>query len=203
MYRAGIFNILTAGLWIFQNLRYMLKDLFEETWKELKSGATEKSHPFDVCCLATLENSENTRQRIVKLREVTSANTLLFYTDSRSSKIEQIKQNPTSSGLFYNPAIKLQILVSGKILLHTDDELWQDHRQKIDGRAINDYNTKSPPGKPIKNPVEVTRSRDINFALLELIPDSIEYLKLRAEPNRMRALFTKTADNWDKTFLIP
>lgn len=181
----------------------MLRDLYDETWKELKCGATEKGHPFRACCLATLENSENIRQRIVNLRKVTSGNTLLFYTDIRSSKIAQIEQNPVASGLFYNSDINLQIFISGKIHLHTDDELWQDHMHKIDGRAINDYNTKSPPGKAIKNPIDVTRTRDINFALLELIPETIEYLKLRAEPNRLRALFTKTTEDWDKTFLIP
>jgi pyridoxamine 5'-phosphate oxidase len=105
--------------------------------------------------------------------------------------------------LFYNYRIHLQLLIRGIIKVHTNDELWQDHCMKIEGKSINDYNTKYPPGKKINNPLDVKRTKDIHFALLELIPESIEYLKLRDEPNRVRALFTKENDEWNKTFLIP
>ncbi len=74
---------------------------------------------------------------------------------------------------------------------------------KIEGKSINDYNTKSPPGKKIKNPLSVSRTTDLNFALLELKPDFIEYLKLKTDPNRVRAIFKKNEEEWDKTFLVP
>lgn len=181
----------------------MLRDLFTETWKELECGANEKNHPFRVCTLATFENSEAIKQRMVNLRKITSRRTLLFYSDSRSSKIGQIENNPLGSVVFYNPASQLQIFLRGSISIHTRDEIWQDHMLKIDGRAVNDYNTMSPPGKKIKNPISVRRTENLNFAVLELIPDTIEYLKLRAEPNRLRAVFNKTEDNWEMTFLVP
>lgn len=181
----------------------MLNDHFNETWKELKAGSVEEGHPFKVCSLATFESPELVKQRIVNLREVTSDNTLLFYTDSRSSKIEQINKIPNASALFYNYKIKLQVILRGIIKIHSNDELWQDHRLKVEGRSINDYNTKYPPGKIINNPLDVRRTQDLNFCVLELIPENIEYLKLRDEPNRLRAVFTLENDKWNKTFLIP
>ncbi len=181
----------------------MLIDLFNETWKELEDGARKYNHPFRTCSLATSEISGGIRQRTVNFRELTKKKTLLFYTDLRSTKIEQIRKNPQASALFYNPSLQLQIFLSGIIKIHSEDSLWNDHIVNIEGRSINDYNTQYAPGKPIKNPIAVTRTKDLNFAVLELIPDTIEYLKLRDEPGRIRAIFKLTDTEWEKTFLIP
>lgn len=181
----------------------MLIDLYIETWKELECGIKVQGHPFRVCSLATHDPQGGVRQRIVILREITEQKSLLFYTDIRSGKINQIRNNSEASALFYNPTNHLQIFIYGKMEIHCDDEIWEDHFVKIDGKAINDYNTKFPPGKMIKNPVEIIRTNDLNFAVLELIPDKIEYLKLKAELNRLRALFKKTENEWEKTYLVP
>lgn len=181
----------------------MLLDIFNETWKELKCGTSVKGHPFRTCSLATNDPGAGMRQRIVNLREITDQQTLIFYTDVRSGKINHLQKNPHSSVLFYNADIKLQVMVQGKMIIHTDDEIWQNHMLKIEGKSINDYNTKYPPGKTIKNPVDVIRTKDLNFAVLELEPEVIEYLKLKAELNRLRAIFRKNQDDWDKTYLVP
>lgn len=181
----------------------MLIDLFQETWKELECAAKEPMHPFRVCSLATVTNKGVVKQRIVNFRKLTSSKSLLFYTDSRSAKVNQLQNNPSASVLFYNPIINLQIYISGKVTVHTNDTLWEDHRLKIEGKSINDYNTKYPPGKKIKNPVAVKRTKELNFALLELRPEFIEYLKLKIQPNRVRAVFKKNEEEWEKTFLVP
>ncbi len=181
----------------------MLIDLFNESWKELEAGANSKGHPFKICSLATLENSHSIRQRTVIFRGLTQERNLLFYSDIRSSKIKQLEQFPSASVLFYNEQAKLQLFVRGIIRVHIDDELWQDHKMKIDGRSINDYNTKLPPGKPIKNPIDISRTKDLNFTVLEMIPQNMEYLKLRAEPYNVRASFKKNGIEWEKTYLVP
>lgn len=181
----------------------MLFDLFNETWRALEDGTKKHAHPFRTCSLATSEISVGIRQRTVNFRELTKEKTLLFYTDYRSTKIEQVQKNPHGSVLFYNPKIQLQIFISGKFRVHSEDALWNDHILNIDGRSINDYNTQYAPGKPIKNPIAVARTKDLNFAVLELVPDTIEYLKLRDEPNRIRAIFNLKNEIWEKTFLIP
>jgi pyridoxine/pyridoxamine 5'-phosphate oxidase len=181
----------------------MLIDLFNETWRELGDGTKKYGHPFRTCSLATAEVSVGIRQRTIIFRELTKKKTLLFYTDLRSTKIEQINKNPDGSVLFYNPSIQLQIFICGKIKIHSEDSLWNDHFMNIEGRSINDYNTQYAPGKPIKNPIAVTRTKDLNFAVLELIPDTIEYLKLREEPSGIRAIFKLQDQEWNKTFLVP
>lgn len=181
----------------------MLNDLFEETWKELKCGYEEKDHPYRSCCLATMELSGNIKQRTVNLREVTEEKTLLFYTDIRSDKISHLRKNPVASVLFYNPKNKLQIYLCGNVRIHEDTKMWTEHFHNIEGRSLNDYNTKDAPGKPIRNPIDVRRTKNIHFAVLEFEPGSIEYLKLRLEPNRIRAYFELRDKEWKKTFLVP
>lgn len=169
----------------------------------MQCAAKEPKHPFTVCSLATITKNGDVKQRTVNFRKLTSSRSLLFYTDSRSAKVSHLHNNPSASVLFYNPVIQLQIYISGKVIIHTHNSLWEDHRLKIEGKSINDYNTKSPPGKKIKNPVSVKRTTDLNFALLELRPDFIEYLKLKIDPNRVRAIFKKNEEEWEKTFLVP
>lgn len=181
----------------------MLNDLFEETWKELKCGYEAKEHPFRSCCLATYDKSGKIKQRTVNLRLLTDEKNLLFYTDIRSGKIKQLRENPGASVLFYNPLNNLQISLCGKVVIHEDTQIWTDHYISIEGRSLNDYNTEDPPGKPIRNPLNVRRTKNINFAVLEFVPDCIEYLKLRQEPNRIRAYFELQDKEWKKTFLVP
>ncbi|UJH92247.1 pyridoxamine 5'-phosphate oxidase family protein [Antarcticibacterium sp. 1MA-6-2] len=181
----------------------MINDLFSETWKELKCGIEDSGHPFKVCALASLEESGKIKQRMLRLRKITHNDTFLFYTDARSFKVQQLKLNPYGSVIFYHPLLQLQVSICGKVVVHEQDEIYEDHKLEIEGRSVQDYNTKSPPGKKIKNPIDVTRTRELHFSVIELIPEQIDYLKLRAEPNRLRATFTKTEEGWDKTFLVP
>mgnify|MGYP006237024809 CR=1 len=62
--------------------------------------------------------------RTVVLREFDSKNrTLRFHTDSRSGKIEELKENSISSVHGYDPDLKVQIRLKGKTLLHIDNEI--------------------------------------------------------------------------------
>lgn len=181
----------------------MLDDLFIEAWEELNSAASDREHPFRLCSLATCEEPGKTRQRTVALREVTESKSLLFYTDIRSWKIKQLENIPQGSVLFYNQKIALQVFIQGNFKIHTNSKIWKQHVGKVEGKSIYDYNTKYPPGKVIKNPFNINRTDDINFAVLELTPNVIEYLKLKPDTNHLRAMFSKEEDNWEKHFLVP
>jgi len=181
----------------------MLNDLFQEAWKELKLASSSKEHPFNYFSLATAGKNASVRQRTVILRGVTENKSLLFYTDLRSTKIKQIRSNAKANGLFYNPKTQLQLIIKGTIIIHTDDDAWEEHKDKIDGRAVNNYNTLFPPGKPIKNPLKVERTNKLHFALLEFVPARIEYLKIKEDSNHLRARFRLEEGTWKETFLVP
>lgn len=181
----------------------MLNDLFHEAWAALKIAASGKEHSFNCCSLATVGKNATVRQRTVILRGITEDNSLLFYTDLRSTKIRQVQNNAKANGLFYDPKTQLQLIFKGEILVHTDSELWEEHRHKIDGKAVNNYNTLLPPGKPIKNPFTVERTQKLHFALLEFKPIRMELLKLKEDSNHLRARFRLDNGIWKQTFLVP
>jgi len=181
----------------------MLNDLFQEAWKALNVAASEKEHPFKCCTLATIGKNVSVRQRTVVLRGITENKGLLFYTDLRSNKIKQIQHNPKANSLFYDPKTQLQLVFKGTILIHTNDEAWEEHKDSIDGKAVNNYNTLLPPGKPIKNPLRVERIDKLHFGLLEFMPTRMEYLKLKQDSNHLRARFRLDEGIWKQTFLVP
>jgi len=181
----------------------MLNDLFQEAWKSLKEAASGKDHSFNFCTLATIGKNTSVKQRTVILRGITEDKSLLFYTDLRSNKIKQIKENSKANGLFYDPKSQVQLIFKGEILIHKNGEVWENHRNKIDGKSVNNYNTLLAPGKPIKNPLSVERSDKLHFGLLEFKPVRLEYLKLRQDSTHLRARFRLENDVWKQTFLVP
>ena len=181
----------------------MLNDLYQEAWKALNVAASGKEHPFNFCTLATIGKNASVRQRTIILRGITEEKSLLFYTDLRSTKIKQIKNNSKANTLFYDPRTQLQLIIKGTILVHTNDENWEEHRDKIDGKSVNNYNTLLAPGKPIKNPLRVERTDKLHFGLLEFVPVRMEYLKLKEDSNHLRARFRFVEGVWKQTFLVP
>ncbi|RKS53564.1 pyridoxine/pyridoxamine 5'-phosphate oxidase [Gillisia mitskevichiae] len=181
----------------------MLNDLFQAAWKELSLAASGKQHPFNFFSLATMGKNAAVRQRTVILRGISENKSLLFYTDLRSTKIKQLEHNSKANCLFYDPANQLQLVFKGNIIIHTDNEAWEEHKYKIEGKAVNNYNSLLPPGKPIKNPLQVERTNKLHFALLEFIPVRMEYLKLKEDSNHLRARFRLDEGNWKQTFLVP
>jgi hypothetical protein len=181
----------------------MLNDLFLEAWTALKFASSGKEHPFNFCSLATVGNNATVRQRTVILRGITEDNGLLFYTDLRTTKVKHLRQNPKANGLFYDPKTQLQLIFKGDILVHTNNELWEEHKDKIEGKSINNYNTLLAPGKPIKNPLSVERTEKLHFGLLEFKPMRMEILKLKQDSNHLRARFRLEEGVWKQTFLVP
>lgn len=181
----------------------MLNDLFQEAWKSLNTALSENDHAFKHCSLATHNEKSGVKQRIVILRGITANNNLLFYTDLRANKIKQLKENSKSSALFYDPKNKLQVIFNGLVHIHTDSEQWEINRNKIDGNAVNNYNSFMAPGKPIKDPFSIKRTKKIHFGVLEFVPKRIEILKLRTDYNHLRARFRLVDGEWKKTYLVP
>jgi len=181
----------------------MINDLFNEALEELQIAVKKADHPFRYCSVASCDTADNLRQRTMVLRELTEDENLLFYTDSRSVKIKHFNQNPNVSVLFYHPQKNLQLILKGKIKIYKNNEDYHNHKSNIEGKAVNNYNTRLAPGKKLNNPFNISRTTDLYFALLELRTESIEFLKIRKDPNHLRALFTKVDGEWEKTFLVP
>ena len=149
--------------------------------------------------------------RTVVLREFDSKNrTLRFHTDSRSGKIEELKENSISSVHGYDPDLKVQIRLKGKTSLHIDNEIskkaWAESREM----SKMCYSVKDSPGNKISSPEPfdlIKEEIDIelgynNFAVLHFSYNSLEFLFLKGAGHR-RSLFDWSSDQLESSWLIP
>ena len=149
--------------------------------------------------------------RTVVLREFDSKNrTLRFHTDTRSGKIEELKENSISSVHGYDPDLKVQIRLKGKTSLHIDNEIskkaWAESREM----SKMCYSVKDSPGNKISSPEPfdlIKEEIDIelgynNFAVLHFSYDSLEFLFLKGAGHR-RSLFDWSSDQLESSWLIP
>ena len=193
-----------------------LDGILNEIWTMLKRGVTHYNDPFHWPVLGTT-GKDACRLRSVILRKVILPERILVcHTDARAAKALEILNSNTISWLFYHPKKKVQLRITGKAKLHTDDQfanaLWA--ASKITSRL--NYCATEPPGTPVDKPssglpdfllnkmptlFESERGRK-NFMAISCRIDSIDWLILSMLGNR-RARF-----NWDEnsvsfTWLIP
>ena len=180
----------------------MTSQFLEEAKRELTNGHSKRKHPFRYFTLAT--NTDNkSRLRTVVLRKFLSDSSLLFYTDARTPKVSEIKDNSNVSALFYHPKKLMQIRVQGKAEIINDPKLLKSYWGSIPEKSRKDYITKSTPGSMIENPDNVDYLDDDNhFCAIKIFPLTIEYLRLK-RPNHLRILFTNVNGEWDGQFLVP
>ena len=149
--------------------------------------------------------------RTVVLREFDSKNrTLRFHTDSRSGKIEELKENSISSVHGYDPDLKVQIRLKGRTTLHIDNEISKKAWAESKEMSKMCYSVKDSPGNKVSSPEPfdlIKEEIDIelgysNFAVLHFIYDSLEFLFLKGSGHR-RSLFDWSSDQLKSSWLIP
>ncbi len=181
----------------------MKKQIFEELKRELVNGHSKKGHPFRYFSLATIAKTNTSQQRTVVLRKTDSNLELLFYTDRRSSKIQQVQANKNVSCLFYHPKKLLQVKIEGIAKIVDDTKTLVSLWGGIPIKSRKDYTTTKAPSSLINNPDEVDYLNEGNhFCAVRIIPNKIEYLRLK-RPNHLRVLFKKEDENWKDDFLVP
>lgn len=181
----------------------MTDQFFEELKDHLHKGVHKKGHPFRYAVLGTIGLDNTPAIRNIVLRQVTDNLCLRFYTDARSNKLQQIKENNQVSLLFYDPKQMLQVKVEGLATIINDKEVLQKYWSGVQPNSRKDYITSVAPGSAISNPDVVEYLEEENhFTIVEITPTRIEYLKLK-RPNHIRIQFSKTAAIWNSTFLVP
>ncbi len=179
-----------------------MNQFLEETKQELVNGPIKKRHPFRYFSLATIENDEP-KQRTVVLRKTFIDLSLVFYTDKRTQKIEDIQLNPSCSALFYHPKKLLQIRIAGTAKLITNKDKIATYWHTVQEASKKDYTANIAPGTPIKNPDAIVYNlEEHHFCPVKIIPSSIEYLCLK-RPNHLRLLFSRIDGDWSGEFLVP
>lgn len=142
--------------------------------------------------------------RYVVLRKFESETQELFiYTDYRSSKIMEIKENPMVSVLAYDKQKRCQFKLKAKANIHHQDEIANVHWAALQG-GEESYNTQKEPGKKVnflkeahvmKNEID-----DEYFAVIRLEVSQAELLQLSGD-GHIRVLFD--FEQKSASFLVP
>ena len=182
-------------------------------WME-KAIKSEINDP-NALSLATTEKSGKPSVRMVLLKEINEEG-FIFYTNLKSKKSLDLKENPQASMCFYWESLLRQITIDGVVGKVTD---------KIADHYFNSRTYDSRIGAWASNQSEILQSRKELLRKIEkykkkfsnqkniprpphwsgwcLIPDSIEFW-LRGE-NRIheRLRYSKANDGWKKILLYP
>jgi pyridoxamine 5'-phosphate oxidase len=113
-------------------INYNLEEILADCWHRLINGVVSAKHPFHNPSIATI-NNEFPEIRTVVLRKVIPAERILiFHTDYRSPKIQQIQKNNKVSWLFYDEKARIQIRLKTIATIHYQDDItlkrWEDSR---------------------------------------------------------------------------
>ena len=179
-----------------------LSEIHTSIWDLLESSAAGNAPGWRLPVLATLTD-HGCEQRTVVLRVVDRDNgALLFHTDVRSSKVEQIRKDGRVSLLFYDHDRSVQLKIRGVASIHQTDEFAQSLWEAGTPASLKMYSAPLSPGTqcdsfnhnmaesllgrlPERHEIESGR---VNFCAIRIVVQSAEWLRL-SQSGHLRASF--------------
>jgi pyridoxamine 5'-phosphate oxidase len=183
-------------------------------WESLRAGKNQGRSPFHQGVIATL-GERGPEARYIVLRQVDEQNACVcFHTDSRSPKVQQLKNMPDLSWCFYGDSMQLRL--QGTATPHQGNEIARDGWQQASLMSRRAYLSKPAPGTLLVEPIHdesVTRGNidmsseenEISFAhfmLVEVRVFSLEILLLKSS-GHLRALFNISNSGRQAQWLAP
>jgi 3-hydroxyisobutyrate dehydrogenase len=201
---------------LINQIPHNLEDILKDCWHRLIDGAVSSRHPFHCSPIATI-NGEFPEIRTVVLRKVIpEEKTLIFHTDYRSPKINQIKCNNRTSWLFYDAKSRLQLRIKTISAIHHDDQLslksWNE--STLDSKkcylvqaapsTLADYPSDGLPEHINHSSLneEIVATGIENFAVIRNLVTELDWLFLNHDGHR-RAKFIFGENEVKKYWMIP
>lgn len=176
--------------------------LLQLTKTELFRTETDRQHPFGTFALATYSTFPEIRT--VVLRKVYEDLSILFFTDTRSPKVQQIQAHEQVSALFYHPHLRLQLRIKGKgVLLNPEGAEYLQFLDRIkSSRSVKDYTTAHAPGSVLEEPGASLFKEAIHFTAVKIEPLELDILQL-GDVGHTRMLYRQKNAQWEAFPLIP
>ena len=200
-----------AGFLDEKNLPETPDVIFEQWLNHAIHSGTEEPLAMN---LATSTADGKPSSRIVLLREFNSKG-LVFYTNYKSRKGIEIKENPNVAATFFWPAMERQIRIEGKIIKTKNENSDQYFKNRPVESQIGAIVSEQSKQIPSRNFLE-KEFQDINTSLSEkeikrpgnwggyiLIPNHFEFWQGRPHRLNDRILYTLDNEKWEKCRLAP
>ena len=175
---------------------------------EILSDAVDNSKTLFHTLVVSSFDGSKISSRVMVLREFDIKRKIMrFHTDYRAPKIQQLSKYPFATVIGYDPNLKVQIKLHGKIEVNYDNEITSKAWAGSTNRSKKCYSIKGGSSKHIKDPNEFdiqeyeAENGYTNFSVLIFTFDSLEFLYLKRSGHR-RA-FHSWGDNLESNWLVP
>lgn len=155
---------------------YTLIELEQLAWKKLVNGSVKKKNGFRTMSVGTIAYDGTVSQRTVINRKVDEEKkVILFHTDNRSRKINDLQKDNRISLLFYDARQSVQIVVKATTMIHTNDTLSCNRWKATSPQARLGYMTIVAPNTKSERP---TLGYDEQFSEVKPTDDESDFFKL-------------------------
>lgn len=178
----------------------MLVSILNDVRKQINNSLKYKKHPFRYFTLTTIALDGSPHSRTVVLRGFDPKYFIFsVYTDSRSEKINELKEDQRAEFLFYDSNQLLQLAIKAKL---TESVASNDKFEELLEPTKKDYSSIQKPGSILKGHEEVEFNFNKGYFIeLKFKATQVEYLKLK-RPKHIRAMFYANKA-WQGNFLVP
>ncbi len=201
---------------LINQIAFNLEDILLDCWHRLITGAVSAKHAFHCPSIATIKDEFPEIRTVVLRKVLQEERTLIFHTDSRSPKINQIRDNNRISWLFYDPKSRIQLRIKTVATIHQEDELsskrWND--SSVESRKC--YLVQPAPSTLAEFPTdglpehldisnlseEIMTAANKNFSVVKNLVVEIDWLFLNHDGHR-RAKFIFGEHEVQKFWVIP
>ena len=165
-------------------------------WQQLQEAVQDRGHAWRTPVLATVD-AGIAMARTVVLREAdAAARELIFYTDARSAKVRQLRDNPQGSLLCWSAHLGWQLRLQVEMTVETAGLKVSSRWAKLKlTPAAQDYLSPLPPGSPVGERPEPERASRAHFAMVSARVMCADWLELHADGHR-RARFDGASAQW-------
>jgi pyridoxamine 5'-phosphate oxidase len=178
-----------------------LSTTLDQVWLRLGRGVVDRKSDARHLVFATT-SPDGPEARVVVLRNAERVSaSVSVYTDLRSAKVRELRQDPRATLLVWEQKARLQI----RLRVHVDiksGEAVASNWQRVPDVARSVYGSEPAPGAPIDDPTYMTaQAKPEAFAVLLCHVREIETLHLGNDFHR-RAKFSAASD-WQGQWLAP
>ena len=182
-----------------------LEEIEQCIWSELErcvaararggENGEDTPHEWRIAVLATVDDGQPDARSIV-VREIDAPERrLVFYTDARSPKVQQIEASPQGTLMFWSRELGWQLRMQVRLNVEKEGLAVSSRWAKLQTSAgADDYLAATAPGSPLDAPLSELGVRG-HFAMIEAMAESVDWLELNPEGHR-RARFADRGATW-------
>ena len=186
-------------------------DILKKARELLTDGIKNRDSMFHTLTVSTLAKKEIS-SRVMVLRDHKASKRLLrFHSDFRSDKIQEYKENKICTVIGYDPSMKIQIRLAGKLKVNHKNKKTLQAWQNSQAISKKCYSVKDGSSFKTNKPAEYDfHMKDIavengyeNFCTIKFIYHSLEFLYLQRQGHRRCKFSWNSKGEINSYWLVP